>query len=187
MIKKMVKKMIKEFSILVMAGLLLVPVLAWTAPAPDMMKHARMGIHLAENNLFPPHMLLKHKDEIGLTQDQVGKIEKMQQQFQETMIKREAELKIMELKFHSLLKNEKVDRKLMEKMIRETATLRTNMQIDKMNFLLDVRDILTPEQITKIEEFKKNMRMHRQHPQRYRDRMGKGKRCPAGPVEDKGN
>jgi Spy/CpxP family protein refolding chaperone len=54
----------------------------------------------------------------------------------------------------------------MEKMIRDIAKLKTDMQIDNMNYLLDVKNVLKPEQITKIEEFKK---------QRRKDRMNKRK------------
>lgn len=168
--------MMKKVIVTLVAGLLLVPALGFANPGPDMMKHARMGSRLVEKNMFPPKMLLRHQDEIGLTEDQVTKIEKMQQKFQEYEIKQKAEMKIQWLKFKTLLKKDKVDRKKMEKMIRETARMRTNMQIDKMNYMLDVKEVLTPEQITKIKEFKKKMRKRRWSKGMKRGKRGKGMR-----------
>jgi Spy/CpxP family protein refolding chaperone len=126
----------------------------------DMVKHARYGIHMAEKNLFPGSMLLKFKDEIGLTAEQVGKIEKMTELFHEAAIKKQAEIKIKGLKVRSYLKEEQVDRKKMEIMIREIAKMKTDMQVDHMNYLLDLKDLLTPEQIAKIESLKKE-RIHK--------------------------
>ena len=121
----------------------------------DMVKHARFGIHMAEKNLFSGSMLLKFKDEIGLTAEQVSKIEKMTDLFQEAAIKKQADIKVKGLKVRSYLKEEQVDRKKMEIMIREIAKMRTDLQVDHMNYLLDLRDMLTPEQIAKIESLKK--------------------------------
>jgi hypothetical protein len=48
----------------------------------------------------------------------------------------------------------------MEKMIRDIAKMRTDLQVDRLNYLLDLKSLLTPEQITKIEELKKEKRRH---------------------------
>lgn len=131
---------------------------AW---APDMMKHMRYGIRMAEQNLFSGRMLLKMKDDIGLTPEQIGKIEKMQNAHQEDMIKVNADIKVLELKLQSLLKGDKINRTSMEKMIRDIAKMRTDLQVEHINYLLDLRDMLTPEQLTKIDELKKEMRHKR--------------------------
>jgi Spy/CpxP family protein refolding chaperone len=150
----------------------------------DMVKHARFGIHMAEKNLFSGSMLLKFKDEIGLTAEQVGKIEKMSDLFQEAAIRKQADIKIKGLKVRSYLKEEQVDRKQMEKMIREIAKMRTDLQVDHMNYLLDLKDLLTPEQIAKIESLKKE-RVHKRMKKREylregrRDR-GRTSRAPRG-------
>jgi Spy/CpxP family protein refolding chaperone len=38
--------------------------------------------------------------------------------------------------------------------------MKTDMQVDHMNYLLDLKDLLTPEQIAKIESLKKE-RIHK--------------------------
>ena len=124
----------------------------------DMMKHSRFHIRMAESNLFPGKMLLKFKDEIGLTEKQEQKISKMSEMFQEANIRANADLKIQEMKLKSYIKKDNIDRKKMEKMIRDIAKFKTDMQIDRMNYLLDVRNVLTPEQIKKIEALKKEKR-----------------------------
>jgi Spy/CpxP family protein refolding chaperone len=166
--------MTKTFLTIIAAGLILMAANfnanAEVAPPPgrDMMKHARFGIRMAEKNLLPAHMLLKFKDEIGLTENQVGKIEKMQEQFSEYAIKQRANLKIKEMKFHAYLKKDKIDRKKMETMIREITKMKTDMQIAHMNYLLDLKELLTPEQLEKIETFRKERRRERLKERRHR-------------------
>jgi Spy/CpxP family protein refolding chaperone len=133
----------------------------------DRVKHARFGIRMAEKNLFSGSMLLKFKDEIGLTAEQVSKIEEMSGLFQEAVIKKQADIKVKGLKVRSYLKEEQVDRKKMEEMIREVAKMRTDLQVDHMNYLLDLKDLLTPEQIAKIESLKKERRHKRMKKRKY--------------------
>jgi len=133
-----------------------------------MMKHSRFGIHMAEKNMFPAHMLLRFKDEIGLSEAQVGKLEKMQEQFEEKSIRSKADVEVKQMKIQSYLKNDKIDRKVLEKMIRDTATLKTDIQIERMNYMLDIKSVLTADQLNKIETLKKE---HRE--KRMEDRKGK--------------
>jgi Spy/CpxP family protein refolding chaperone len=182
-------QMRKKGIILLIAGFVFASFTFMLESAPmqrKMMRHARFGIMMAEKNLFPAEMLLRNKDEIGLTKDQVTRIEKMQELYQESVIRKQADIKVEELKFRSYLKNDQIDRSKMEKMIRVTAKMRTDSQVDHINYLLDLRNLLTPEQIEKIEALKKE-RMHKM--MRHRDmrkpwgKMGLRER-PKRPLED---
>ncbi len=133
----------------------------------DMMKHSRFGVPMAEKNLFPAKMVLRFKDELALTEKQINTLENMQQSVQEATIRAKAETKIQELKLKNYLKQDNINRKKLEKMIRAIADMKTNMRIDHMNYLLDVKAVLTAEQLKKIETFKKKRRSMRR---------GKGKR-----------
>jgi Spy/CpxP family protein refolding chaperone len=162
--------MTKKATVLAAAVLMVFAVGVFLAatPAPgDMMKHARFGLHMAEKACMRVELLLKFKDEIALTPDQVGKIEKMRDLFSEAAIKQQADIEIQELRLHSLMAKDPVDRKTVEKMIRDISKLKTDLQIDRMNYLMDVKATLTPEQIKKIEALKKD-KMH----DRMRDRHG---------------
>lgn len=162
--------MTKKVTILIAAVLIFVSMNFLAQPGArgrDMVKHARFGIHMAEKNLFSGSMLLKFKDEIGLTAAQVSKIEKMTDLFQEAAIRKQADIKVKGLKVRSYLKEEQVDREKMEIMIREIAKMRTDLQVDHMNYLLDLKDLLTPEQIAKIESIKKESRHKRMKKRKY--------------------
>lgn len=148
-------------------------------PWPHMLNNLRFGLYMAENNLFEARFILHLKDEIGLTPAQEQKIENMMLANEEAAIRRGSDIKVLELKFASLLKNNRIDRSEMEKMAREMGKLKTDLQVDHLNYLLDVRDTLTPEQIQKIEKLKKNFLEHiRDH---GRDR---GDDFPPPPLDD---
>lgn len=175
--------MTKKVTLLVAAVLMvLVGSLALEAGArrPDMMKHSRFGIRMAEKNLLPAKMLLRFKDDIGLTDQQTAKIESMQVKFQEAHIRRQADIKVKELKLQNFLKGDKINRKKMEQMIRDVAALRTDMQIDRMHYLLDVKSVLTADQLKKIDEIKKNRRQKwfknrkNRNPRRFNRNRGQG-------------
>lgn len=159
--------MTKKIIILLITGLMLA-MAYFTMDAQmmpqRMMEHARFGIMLVDKNLFPAPVLLKHKDDIGLTAEQVGKIEKMQVQQQETFIKKQAEINVKELKLSTFLKEDKIDRGKLEGMIQEIGKMRTDLQVQHINHLLDLRDLLTADQLKKLENFKED---------RMRERMGK--------------
>ena len=121
-------------------------------------KHMEYGTKMAEMNMFHGRLLLNMKAEIGLNQDQVDKIEKMSLVFQESVIKRMADTKVKELKLANYLQGDKIDRKVVEKMVKEISELKTGLQIDRIYYLLDIRGLLTPEQIAKAEELKRTVR-----------------------------
>ena len=123
-----------------------------------MLNSLRFGLYMAENNLFEARFILHLKSEIGLTAQQEQKIENMMLAYEENAIRRGSDIKVLELKFASLLKGNRIDRREMEKMAREIGKLKTDLQVDHLNYLLDVRDTLTPEQIQKLEKMKEKFR-----------------------------
>jgi Spy/CpxP family protein refolding chaperone len=145
-------------------------------PWPNMLNNLRFGLYMAENNLFEARFILHLKSEIGLTPEQEQKIENMMLANEEAAIRRGSDIKVLELKFASLLKSNRIDRREMEKMARAMGKLKTDLQVDHLNYLLDVRDTLTPEQILKIEKLKKDIPERIRD--RIRDRMGDSPRPP---------
>ena len=148
-------------------------------PWPNMFPNLKFGLYMAENNLFEARFILRLKGEIGLTQTQEQKIENMMLAQEEAAIRRGSDIKVLELKFASLLKNNSINRREMEKMVRAMGKLKTDLQVDHLNYLLDVRDTLTPEQIQKIEKLKKDIPKHIRD--NIRDRRGD---FPPPPVPD---
>jgi Spy/CpxP family protein refolding chaperone len=144
---------------------------------PNLLNNLRFGLYMAENNLFEARFLLHLKSEIGLTPQQEKKIEDMMLAYEENAIRRGSDVKVMELKFASLLKGNRIDRREMEKLAREIGKMKTDLQVGHLNYLLDVRDTLTPEQIQKLEKMKDQFRGH------VRDNMDKMGRFPPPPEE----
>jgi len=125
---------------------------------PLMRRGMLMGMRMVENNLYPPSMLLRLAEEIGLTEDQEGKIRDMELRYKEIELKQQAEIRIQSLKLRNMLSASKVDRKAVDRAILSISKLRADIQLARINHLLDVRALLTPEQKEKIEEGKKKMR-----------------------------
>lgn len=125
---------------------------------PNLINNLRFGLHMAENNLFEARLILRLKDKIGLSAQQEQKIGDMMLAYEESSIRRGSDIKVLELKFAALLKGNRIDRRQMEKMAREIGGKRTDLQVDHLNYLLDVRDVLTAEQAAKLEKLKRNFR-----------------------------
>jgi Spy/CpxP family protein refolding chaperone len=143
---------------------------------PNMLNSMRFGLTMAENNLFEARFILRLKSEIGLAAAQEQKIENMMLAYKESAIRHGSDIKVLELKFASLLKPNRIDRREMEKLAREIGKMKTDLQVGHLNYLLDVRDTLTPEQIQKLEKMKDKFRGE------MRERMVKrGLRRPTPP------
>jgi len=141
--------------------LVVILLLATLAPAqqgkrlrPGMLNSLRFGLYMAENNLFEARFILHFKGEIGLAAAQEQKIENLMLAYEESAIRRGSDVKVLELKFATLLKGNRIDRREMEKQAREIGRMRTDLQVGHLNHLLDVRDVLTAEQVQKLERMK---------------------------------
>jgi len=125
-------------------------------------RHAEIAFFMAEKNLYDARLILKVKDKIGLTMEQEEKIENIMLTHEAFTIRNGAEIKIKELLFVSYLKSEtepgKMDRKKVEKYIREISSVKTDMIVHYINYLLDLKAILNPVQLEKMAEIRKKMK-----------------------------
>ena len=103
-------------------------------------KRLKSLFFMAENDLYDGRLLLKVKDKIELTKEQ--------------------EEKILELRFASYLKSEngEMNRKQVAAYIREISNKKTDLIVQYMNHLLDLKEILTPEQVQKMAEIREKMK-----------------------------
>jgi Spy/CpxP family protein refolding chaperone len=123
--------------------------------APALVKHL---LFLAESNLYDGRWLLEKKDKIGLTGEQQEKIEDLMLVHEAFSIRNSGEIKIKELRFAAYLKTGNMDRKQMEQHIREISREKTALIVNYANYLLDVRNILTPQQLKTLEHLKEQKR-----------------------------
>jgi Spy/CpxP family protein refolding chaperone len=112
----------------------------------------------SKQNFFPPQLVLKAKDKIGLSADQEKKISAMIEAYDQWAIKFEADMKIKNLKLRTTLAAEQLNIKDAEGLIHEQADMHAEMQIARLRVQEDVKGLLTPEQLIKITELKKEFR-----------------------------
>ena len=142
---------------------------------PTLIPDMQFRMFLAENNLFEGRFLLRVKDDINLKAEQQKAIENMMLAHEESAITREADIKVREMKLAVLLKQNRINRKEMEKMARDISGRKTDLLVDHLNYLLDLRDILSSEQISKLDDLKKKFGHE------FRDRWQRGPGHPENP------
>jgi len=135
---------------------------------------------LTHNNLFDGRMLLNIKDKIGLTGKQEEKIENLMLEHEAFSIRNSGEIKIKELQLAAYLKAGKTDRKEMEIYIREISQIKTNLIVHYMNYLLDVREVLTSRQLETLKQMREQEKNAIRQQERQRDKE-KGDDLPLFP------
>ena len=111
---------------------------------------------LAEQNLFDGRFVIGLKDQVNLTQDQIDKVEDLILTFEEQFIGRCAEIKIKEIHLANYIKSVQINRKKIERIIKEISSERIEISILYLNYLLDIKILLGPEQIGMLKKIKKN-------------------------------
>jgi len=125
------------------------------SPEPsELIKHFLTWNFMAERNLFDGRLILRFKENINLSPNQENKIENMMLSFEEHAITKGAEIKVKELHFASYIKSENVNRTKMEKIIRNISQMKIDFSVSYLNYLLDIREILTMQQLKKLFKIK---------------------------------
>jgi Heavy-metal resistance len=96
-------------------------------------------------------LMLDHRAELGLTLDQVSRLEGLRTAFARESIKRDADIRVGEMDLATLLEQEPLDMGKVEAKIQEVSKLRADLQIGRLRTLEQGRAVLTPEQRTKLK------------------------------------
>jgi Spy/CpxP family protein refolding chaperone len=113
---------------------------------------ARMGRMMgdpAERPLIT--IMLHHRGELGLSPDQVGRLETLRGDFARDAIRRDADIRIAELDLARLLEQEPLDFPKVETKVREVAQLRADLRIARLRTIEQGKAVLTPEQRTRLQ------------------------------------
>ncbi len=97
------------------------------------------------------------KPGLGLTPEQKEKVRTIVLGGKMEQIQREADLKIAHVQLRELMMQDKLDRQKIEKQIQQIGTLRTRMEMARVETMMKMRDVLTKEQVQALKE----RRMHR--------------------------
>jgi len=101
--------------------------------------------------------MLSHKDELGLSPDQVRKLEHLRDDFQRQSIRNDADLRIVELDIAGLLEREPVEMAKLEGKIREAEKFRADIRIARIRAIEQARAMLTTDQKKKLEDLHRSM------------------------------
>lgn len=99
--------------------------------------------------------------ELGLTQDQVQKLDDLKYQHQRQMIDVRHDLALKRLELRREMEKDNPDRAKINRLLDETSALKGQQQKLRTNHRLDASQILTPEQRTKAREMMAERRARR--------------------------
>jgi Spy/CpxP family protein refolding chaperone len=110
------------------------------------------------------HALFKNKKlahEIGLSDKQIEDLKELATDMQKKMITIRADIELKEIDLREVLDSEKPDEGKAISLIKEIMGKKTEMEILKIKQLISVKEMLTSEQLEKLEEFKRVRRMEK--------------------------
>ena len=94
--------------------------------------------------------MLNRREALGLSVDQVKKIEQLRDNFERLSIRNNAELRIVELDIAGLLDTPTIDLAKVEAKVREAEKLRADLRIARIKVIEQAKATLTPEQRKKF-------------------------------------
>ena len=95
-------------------------------------------------------LMLRHKDELGLSPDQVQSLERLRAEFQREAIRRDADLRIAEMELGTLLEKDPADLAQVEGKVREIERLRADPRLARIRTIEQGKAQLTPGQRAKL-------------------------------------
>ena len=133
----------------------------WSVPRESIGRRLRELLdRLKENFIFevsgedraPISLMLRNRERLGLTADQVKQLEQLRSDFAKESIRSEANLRIAEMDLTSLLETQPVDIAKAEAKIREIERLRGDLRIARIRSIERGKAQLTAEQRRKLQE-----------------------------------
>jgi hypothetical protein len=97
-------------------------------------------------------LMLKYRDYLRLTPEQVKKLEQQRDQFQRQSIRAEADMRILELDIAALTDQPQVELPKVEQKIRELEKARADLRIARVRSIEQAKGVLTSEQRKRFYE-----------------------------------
>ena len=112
----------------------------------------RVGTRASREDRPVITQILNNKEMLGLSADQVRKLEQLRDNFQRQSIRTDADSRIIELDIAALLDNDPVELAKVEQKIREAEKLRADLRIARIRIVEQAKALLNPEQKKKFQE-----------------------------------
>jgi Spy/CpxP family protein refolding chaperone len=90
--------------------------------------------------------LLKHQQEIGLTEEQVKKLKAIELDYDRARIRTDAEIHVAERELLALVEDEKTDLSALEAKVKQSELLEVGLRVSAFKARRDALTVLTPEQ-----------------------------------------
>ncbi|MCA9395377.1 MAG: Spy/CpxP family protein refolding chaperone [Candidatus Omnitrophica bacterium] len=104
------------------------------------------------------HFLLKHQDELGLSEDQVKQIKKLKLSTKKAVIAKEAEIDIVTVDLHAVLWEESPDAAAVRSLVSKKYDLKKEKALTVTDAFLQLKTVLTAEQKEKAKAVWKKKR-----------------------------
>jgi Spy/CpxP family protein refolding chaperone len=154
-----------------LVGVLIAVTITWADSGPRCSsgtRHmiSRHGGHGSATGHLLRH-LLKNKQEIGLTDEQIAKLRAMALDADRARIRAEADKMVSDRELRSLLWDDKAELPAIEAKVKETESLEATVRIIGIRAKRELVGVLTPEQKTKLkalwEQHRQQDRSHLMH------------------------
>lgn len=90
------------------------------------------------------------KQKLGLTDEQIKKLTELRTEYLNKVSKLAAELAAKQAELRALWLSPKPDEKRIRELTEQIAKLQSELAIERVNYQLEFREILTPEQLSKL-------------------------------------
>lgn len=97
-------------------------------------------------------LMLRNREKLGLSDDQVRRMEQLRTDFEKESIRKEADIRVADMDLDSLLDADKLDMAKVEAKIRETEKLRADLRLARIRTIEKAKELLTADQRKKLQE-----------------------------------
>lgn len=97
-------------------------------------------------------MMLRNREKLGLSDDQVRRMEQLRSNYEKESIRRDADIRVAEMDLDALLDAPKVDMAKVEAKVREIEKLRGDLRLARIRAIEKGKRLLTPDQRKKLRE-----------------------------------
>lgn len=146
------KTVISRFSVILGIGALLASVVGIPPQVLADQSPGGMRGHSEYRGAIPDvagrslHKLLRHKKDLGLTEEQSAKLKALSVDYAKTRIREEADFKLAEVDVRTLVRDEKADLSAIETAMKKAESARTVLRLEGVKTLRAATAVLTPEQ-----------------------------------------
>jgi len=100
----------------------------------------------------PISMIIRNREKLDLSSDQVKNLERLRKDFEKQSIRKDADIRVAKLDLHALLDTQPVDMKKVEAKVHEIERLRADLQFARIRAAQKTKEQLSLEQRQKLNE-----------------------------------